>query len=211
MERIVNPLTRRLRQYFFWLFLFLVLPLGTGYADATRIKTIAIMPFETHSQTDITYITSGILTMLHTRLSWKGHVDVVQKSRVEDVMSQLRQPDQTRRVVALGEKTQADYVITGSITEFSGAFSIDTRVYDLTDKSYMTFYGQSKTIDKVIFEVDIFSAKINKKVFDRTTRSYEKFERDHIITQEQLKRINPERMMPMPAMEEETKPWWKVW
>ncbi|WP_300461675.1 hypothetical protein [Desulfobacula sp.] len=204
-------LTRSIKQGFLWLPLFIVLPLGAGHADTKNIKTLAVIPFETNSQTDISYITSGVLTMLHSRLSWKGHVEMVQKSRVDETLSDLQQTGQVRRVMAVGEKTGADYVITGIITEFSGAYSIDTRVYDLTDKSYMTFYGQSKTIDRVIPEVDIMSAKINKKVFDRTTLSYEKFEREHIITQEQLRRINPERMMPLPAMDEEAKPWWKIW
>ncbi|MCK5836086.1 MAG: hypothetical protein KAH09_02375 [Desulfobacula sp.] len=206
----MNSLNRLLRQHFLWLVLFLVLPPGSGHAGTTDIKTIAIIPFETNSQTDITYIASGVMTMLHSRLSWKGHVEMIQKSRVDEALSLLHEPDQTQRVATLKEKTGADYVITGIITELSGAFSIDTRVYELTDNTYLNFYGQSKTIDKVIYEVDILSAKINKKVFHRTTRSYEKFERDRIITQEQLKRINPELMMP-DTMEDEAKPWWKFW
>jgi len=102
-------------------------------------------------------------------------------------------------------------VITGTITEFSGAYSIDTKVWNLKTKSYLTFYDQSATLNKLISRVDIVAAKINKKIFDRTTVSYDKYKNEKIITEEELRRMNPERMMPVREAGERKKPWWKIW
>lgn len=192
--------------------LVILIPASSSAADTKSIKTIAIIPFETNSQTDISYITSGVLTMLHSRLAWKDNVEMVKQKTVNTVLSGLKKPSESDRVTELGEKTNADHVITGIITEFSGAYSIDTKIYDLKEKTYLTFYGQSKTIDKVISSVDIVAAKINKKVFNRTTLSYEKYEKDKFITEEELRRMNPERMMPVQnPLESKEKPWWKIW
>jgi hypothetical protein len=118
---------------------------------------------------------------------------------------------ESNAVFKIGEKTGADYVITGIITEFAGAYSIDTKVWNLKEKSYLTFYDQSPTLDKLISRVDIVAAKINKKIFDRTTVSYEKFKKEKFITEEDLRRMNPERMMPVQEPGERKKPWWKIW
>ncbi|MBC2703855.1 hypothetical protein [Desulfobacula sp.] len=181
-------------------------------ADTKNMKTIAIIPFETNSQEDISYITSGVLNMLRSRLSWKGNVAVVKTGIVTKELSGITESSESETIIKLGGKTTADYVITGIVTQFSGAYSIDTKVYNLKEKSFLTFYGQSKTIDKIISQIDIIAAKINKKMFDRTTVSYEKFKKEKIITEEDLRRMNPERMMPTrPTGEDEEKPWWKIW
>jgi len=212
MELIVNPLKFLIKQRLLLLILFILIPFSSGLAESKKIKTIAIIPFETNSQTDISYITSGILNMLHSRLSWKDNVAIVKTSIVIKEFSDITEPSESKAIIELGKKTNADYVITGIVTHFSGAYSIDTKVYDLKEKSFLTFYGQSKTIAKVISRIDIVAAKINKKVFNRTTVSYEKFEKDNIITEEELQRMNPERMMPIPnSLNDKEKPWWKIW
>ena len=207
----MNKLNFLIKQRLLLLVLFILIPVISGAAETKQIKTMAIIPFETNSQNDLSYITSGILNMLHSRLSWKDNVQLVKKNNVTKTLLGMKQPFQNRAIVKLGEKTNADYVITGIITEFSGAYSIDTKVYDLNKKLFLTFYGQSKTIDKIISRVDIVAAKINKKIFNRTTVSYEKFKKEKIITEEELKRMNPERMMPIHQTGDKAKPWWKIW
>ena len=212
MEFIVNTLKPLKKQLLLLLIIFILTPISSSMADSKKMKTIAIIPFETNSQADISYITSGVLNMLHSRLSWKGNVAVVKTSAVIKELSAITEPSESKTIITLGEKTTADYVITGIVTQFSGAYSIDIKVYNLKEKSFLTFYGQSKTIDKIISEIDIAAAKINKKIFDRTTGSYEKFKKEKVITEEDLRRMNPERMMPSrPIGEDGGKPWWKIW
>lgn len=176
------------------------------------IKTVAVLPFQTNAQNDISYISAGILSMLHSRLPWKGQVQVVNKGKTAAALEKIAAASGQKSIYQVGEETNADYIVAGMVTEFGGAFSIDTKVYDIGNNSFYTFFGQSETIDEIIAQVDVVTAKINKKVFDRTTVSYEKFKKENIITEEELRRMNPERMMPAGQhFEEEEKPWWKIW
>lgn len=186
-----------LNRSFLFILITLLLPVSSGLATANSLKTVAIIPFETNTENDLSYMTSGILTMLESRLSWKNNVAIVQQSVVNKALSGVKETYESNAVIKIGEKTKADYVITGTITEFSGAYSIDTKVWNLKTKSYLTFYDQSATLNKLISRVDIVAAKINKKIFDRTTVSYDKYKNEKIITEEELRRMNPERMMPV--------------
>ena len=200
-----------LNRSFLFILITLLLPVSSGLAAANSLKTVAIIPFETNTENDLSYMTSGILTMLESRLSWKNNVAIVQQSVVNKALSGVKETYESNAVIKIGEKTKADYVITGTITEFSGAYSIDTKVWNLKTKSYLTFYDQSATLNKLISRVDIVAAKINKKIFDRTTVSYDKYKNEKIITEEELRRMNPERMMPVQEQKERKKPWWKIW
>ncbi|MFA5905240.1 MAG: hypothetical protein WC836_15000 [Desulfobacula sp.] len=196
---------------FLFILIILLLPVSTGFAATGSLKTVAIIPFESNTENDLSYMTSGILTMLESRLSWKNKVAVVQQSTVIKSLSGMKEIYESNAVFKIGEKTGADFVVTGIITEFAGAYSIDTKVWNLKTKSYLTFYDQSTTLDKLISRVDVVAAKINKKIFDRTTVSYEKYKNENIITEEDLRRMNPERMMPVQEQKERKKPWWKIW
>lgn len=214
METIVNKIIQSIvRSFSAILISTLVFTSLAGAQAETNTKTdskVAIIPFETHAKDDISYIARGILKMLDSRLTLKNKVSLVPKNKI----AQLKPitPATTQSILDLGKKTKADYVITGVITEFSGASSIDVKVYQLKDQSFLTFYGQAETMDAVITQTDIIAAKINKKVFNRTTRSYEKFEKEKKISEEELRRMNPERMLPaIPNRENGDKPWWKIW
>jgi TolB-like protein len=181
-------------------------------ANTNEVKTVAIIPFETNSNNDISYITKGAWNMMNSRLSWKDNIIVLKKHELEKAMPELNLPLQGDSIIEVGQKAGIDYLITGIITDFAGSYSIDTRVYNLKEKSYLTFYDQSKSVNQIITQIDIIAAKINKKVFDRITLSYENFKKEKTISEEDLRRMNPEKMMPgiIPSQEED-KPWWKVW
>lgn len=188
--------------------LFLIPP---GPLEASGAKTIAMIPFETNSQKDLSYIQSGVLKMCHARLASKDNVKMIPQHIVDDALQTLDPASETHRVREIGRRTHADYVITGIITEFSDAYSIDIKVYHLKDNFFHTFYSQTENIDLLIPGIDVVAAKINKKIFDRTTLSYEKFKARHTITEEALRRMNPEKMMPAHPRGDEKKPWWKIW
>lgn len=194
---------------FFTIF-FCILTIFT-YAGAQEIKTVCIIPFDTNSRTDISYISSGIFNMLNSRLSWKNKVQILKKEKTTKALGKTNRFKGNTSIMKLGMNLGADYVISGVITEFSGSYSIDTKVFDLDSNSFLTFYGHSESIEKVISNIDIIAAKINKKVFQRTTTAYEKFEKEKIIREEDLRRMNPEKMMPAKPVDEETEPWWKLW
>ena len=108
--------------------------------------------------------------------------------------------------------TRSDFVLTGTLTRLSGSFSIDAKVYDIENKRYMAFFEQSKKSDVFINKVSRIAATINKKIFDRTTVTWEKMEEEKLAYIKEMKRKNPEYMMKTPQWQDtEESPGWKIW
>lgn len=182
---------------------------------ANGIKKIAILPFEIHSEKDITHIKHGIGLMLSSRLSWTDHTTITDKRTILDALEQSNNLTHKRFLANIAKTTNSDYVLTGSITEFANAFSIDANIYNIKDQTSEPFFGHAAQMDKIIPEISLLAAKINKKVFDRTTERYEEFteEKSYAKQRQQQQRMDPERMVtPQQQMrQEDTKSWWKVW
>ncbi len=190
----------------------LIIPSTGNAVEGKSIKRVVILPFETNTQKDISYIIAGIRSMLYSRIAWEDNVHVIRKDLTTKVLSGLNQTATYQTIKQIGKLTNADYIISGIVTEFANAFSIDSKVYNLKQGTFLTFFDQAKTIDQVISKTDIVAAKINIKTFDRTTTSYEKFKKDNPLTEEKLRRMNPEKMMPARLKTGNKKePWWKIW
>ena len=204
--------------HFFWTALVLVLALTPApqTAGANETKTIAILPFTMNAAKDLSHVQNGIFYMLYSRLSWQDHVRVIPKTQIQTRLSELK--DSTGDPVTgdqlvgnIAATTGSDYVLTGSVTELAGSFSIDTQVYDIKNKRYMAFFEQSKVNDDLIDKVDQIAATINKEAFSRSTVTYERMEREKQAYINKLKRQNPEYLMKVPAGQQDQGPGWKVW
>ena len=209
--------TTRLHR-FFWTVLVLVLTLTPALqtAGANETKTIAILPFTVNAAEDLSHLQNGIFYMLYSRLSWQDHVAVISKTQIQGHLAELKtvsgnEVTGNQLVGKIAANTGSDYVLTGSVTELAGSFSIDTQVYDIKNKRFMTFFEQSKVNDDLIDKVDQIAATINKEAFDRSTVTYEKMEREKQAYINKLKRQNPEHLMKVPASQQDQGPGWKVW
>lgn len=196
----------------FFLIIFITYPVN-AFTKVENEQSIAIIPFETISQNDISYIQSGILQMLSSRLHWKDHVSVVNKHTISKHLKKNNSTKHNQTIKAIADFTNADYVLTGSITYFSNAFSVDIKIYDIKSQQYLAFSEQSKIIDDIIPKLNVITAKINKKIFNRKTTIWERLAKQEKEKQLQWKRQNPEKMMPVtPRGEEEEKSSiWKFW
>ncbi len=179
---------------------------------SAELKTIAIMPFETIASNDITYIQSGVLKMLHSRITWKEHISVIPHKTISKLLKTVQSGSKDQQIHQISKLTGSDYVLTGSITQFSEAFSIDTHIYDIKNKRFMTFFEQSKLLSDLIPKVNFIAAKINKNVFNRKTFVYDQLLNTEKEKYEQLRRQNPEKLMPIPKTDpaEKSSPW-KFW
>ena len=140
---------------------------------SAEIKTIVILPFEVNSQKDLSFIRSGIIQMLNSRLSWKDHVSVVDGRDIADKKSDFQHLlknilNKNHDLPGVPDENY-NYVLTGSITEFAGAFSIDAKVINAGNKTSRSFFNQASSMEKIIPGIDILAAEINKKIFHRTT------------------------------------------
>ena len=205
--------------------------LGCGSAWAQAPKTLAVIPFKLNTPTPMPHIPKGISQMLYSRLSWRGKVMVIPNKRVEDTLASLRRarggnklspvlhgnkaPMKNSRelTAALGNALGCDFIVTGSITELAGSFSIDARVVDLKNKSYVSFFEQSQRAEDLISRIDRLAAAINHKVFKRSTYTWEQMEAEKKAEQNKLKRQNPEHLMQDSKSKRkgEDEPDWKIW
>ncbi|MCP3872900.1 MAG: hypothetical protein GY699_07070 [Desulfobacteraceae bacterium] len=198
----------------FTLFISLFIFTGQGHTAPAKedIKTIAILPFQINASQELDYIRNGMVRMFNSRLSWREKVTVIPKNAIAKHLPDLDDISGTERVARIARLTHSNFILTGSITGIGGAFSIDINVYDIENKRYITFFEQSKTIDTLIGKTDKIAAIINKKVFDRTTMSWEKIEQEKLAYIKELKRRNPEYMMQNPQWREKKEsPGWKIW
>ncbi len=174
-------------------------------------KTIAILPFEMISNDDISYLQEGILQMLHSRLHWADKVIVIKKRNMEELLKTIDKKT-TNPVQDILARTHTDYVLTGNITQFANAFSIDAKILDVKNSQSLSFFDQSNTIDQVIPKLNTIAAKINYKIFNRETTDYLKLTNEAKDKAKNWERQNPEELMPsIPHEKKEKSSWWKVW
>ncbi|EMS78658.1 FG-GAP-like repeat-containing protein [Desulfotignum phosphitoxidans] len=132
-------------------------------------KTVAVLPFTMNSPQDLTFLRNGLFSMLSSRLSDPGKVDVLDRAAVDDALTG-RPGDLTQDAARnIGERLGADYVLFGSLTHFGESVSLDAAMVDITgDKPALTFFEQSNNMGDVIPLVNTFAGDINQKVFNRS-------------------------------------------
>ncbi len=179
---------------------------------ASQVKTIAVIPFEINASKDMPHVSQGLVNMFYARLSWQDHTWVMPPSQVNKKIAGLDEP-QSVQIQTLSQKLDSDYILTGSITELAGSFSIDARIFDMANKRYMAFFEQSDNGDELIAKLDRIAAAINKKVFDRTTLTWDQIEQEQQAAINDAKRKNPEYLMQQNPQWQKTeeKVGWKVW
>ncbi len=182
-------------------------------ADENGVKKIVILPFNINAEEELTHIREGIVQMFTTRLFWKDRVAVADKRDVNRSFEEFSGLSKARMVKGIAREAGADYVLYGSITEFGGAFSLDAAVYDAQGDQAAVFYTQASAMDRIIPELSLVAARISKTVFDRTTETYARIEEKEVMSEQKLKRMNPEKMMPYQQNKarEKDKPFWMFW
>lgn len=179
---------------------------------ANKTETIAVVPFDINSPDDISHIKEGVVSMLHSRLYWQDKVSVVKQGIINKNLQGYKSGNRNELIKHIADATGSDYVLTGTITQFAGSFSLDTQLVDIKNNRQLTFFEQAKQIDNVIPKLDRIAGKINKEVFDRTTVAWDEYQKEINRPQEDMQRMSPEMMMPFPNAEREEKiPVWKFW
>jgi len=136
-------------------------------ASADKTVKILILPFNIHSEKDMSFLREGIADMLSTRLTIEGESLPFSRDATLLAIADLSETSVTEQIaVSLGEKLKADYVLYGSLTVFGDSISTDARFYNLREKKNMvTFHETGKNNSDVISHIDFFAAEIKEKVF----------------------------------------------
>ena len=95
----------------------------------SELPSLAVLPFRVHSAKPIDYLGESLANLLRTRIEASGRVRVLDADAVD---AQLSESERTEtRDPALREiaaRIGADQLVTGSITELAGRYSLDIRV-----------------------------------------------------------------------------------
>ena len=168
-----NRRMRTVRQVAAVVFVFMAFTAVQGLCASP--KKVAVIPFFINSPQDLEFLQNGLFSMLSSRLSDPGKVDVLDRETVDTVMAAANQSgqikgslnDATARII--GANLAADYILFGSLTNFGESVSLDARMVDITAKKpTLTFFKQSNTMGDVIPMVNTFAGDINLKVFNRS-------------------------------------------
>jgi outer membrane protein insertion porin family len=107
----------------------LVVAAGAAAQPEPGQPAVAVLPFRVHSAKPIDYLGESLANLVASRLEASGRVRVLDPDAVEGQLEQaeLRETrDSALRAIA--EELAADYLVTGSLTELAGRYSLDVRV-----------------------------------------------------------------------------------
>ncbi|MBW2388118.1 MAG: hypothetical protein JRG89_06740, partial [Deltaproteobacteria bacterium] len=97
-------------------------------SEETRIP-IAVLPFRIHSARPLGYLTESLSDLLATRLESTGKVTVLGSQTVSDALSPSGRVDLSEEELrSLAKRLEVRAVISGSITELAGRYSLDVRL-----------------------------------------------------------------------------------
>jgi len=132
-----------------------------GAAGAQTPRKVLILPFQIHSEKDLSFLQKGIQDMLANRLGQEGVAQVLPQGEGQGAGTQ-----DLKAVGSAGEKAGADYVVFGSVTVLGASISTDARVYDTAGKAVsLTFNDTGNDQGDVIDHIDRFSQQVIGQVF----------------------------------------------
>lgn len=144
-------------------------------ADDTKVKRVAVLPFDVHSSEDIDYIRNGVWDMLISRISLAGKIEVVSKNDVQNVLAKRKGKGNltVADVYELGKKMGVDYVVHGSITKIGNSVSLDGKLLDVAaNRSAVDVFAQSQGMDDVIPKIGDFAKRIDYHILGQVPATF---------------------------------------
>ncbi|MGC9966729.1 MAG: hypothetical protein ABSE08_15095 [Syntrophobacteraceae bacterium] len=162
-------------------------------AGETGPARVAILPFAMNTPANLNYLQSGVRDMLSSRLAWQGKVQVVDKSETDRAFTKGAKEVSLSEALRVGATLKADFVLYGSITSTGQSVSIDAKMASVSGKTEpVSFYAQTKNLDEVMPQVNLFAQQINQKVFGKPEEKTQTASAEA----EALATRNPELLLP---------------
>lgn len=139
-----------------------------GKPTASSTKRVAILPLTISAEEDLSFLEDGIPSMLMSRLSWKDNVVVLDRGEIDAVMDALDHPITEDHFRDIGNRLDADFLLSGSLTVLGDHLRIDMKVTDAKGPlSVRIFFRESRSMNDVIPHINDLAEEINSKVFGR--------------------------------------------
>ncbi|MGI9590376.1 MAG: outer membrane protein assembly factor BamA [Myxococcota bacterium] len=95
----------------------------------SELPTLAVLPFRVHSAKPIDYLGESLANLLRTRVEASGRVRVLDADAVDAQLSESERTETRDPMLReIAARIGADQLVTGSITELAGRYSLDIRV-----------------------------------------------------------------------------------
>lgn len=141
----------------------------TCEVSAEPVSKVLVLPFNIHSDKDLTFLKNGIQDMLSTRLTKPGKLQPISKEKALESVQGISGINE-KTAGSLGEKLGADYVVYGSLTVFGDSISTDARLLDTAQKKILLSFNESgKESGDVISHIDRFAGKVDETLFAGTS------------------------------------------
>ncbi len=102
-------------------------------ADGSPRSQVAVLPFQVHSARPLDYLVESLTELLVTRLESTNKVDVRDMEETRVALGADADRDLTdAEARAVAQRLGVDAVVTGSLTELAGRYSLDVRVVKAT-------------------------------------------------------------------------------
>ena len=137
-----------------------VLP-AAGIAGEVKL---ALFPFETNAQEDLSNVQAGICSMLPGRLSMPGQIVVIEPA----AQSAKRGMTADERL-AIAKKAGADYLLSGAITKLGAVISIDARLVSVSGAADpLPISVQSSGMDGIIPQLNTLAQTARNAIIEKT-------------------------------------------
>ena len=135
-----------------------------------EVRQVLVIPFQMHSETDLSFLRKGITAMLSSRLTDMGKVVVIDQTTAAEILLGLPSPLTREAAAEAGRKAGADYVAFGSLTVFGNSISTDARFVEAaTNTVLVTFNDTGQSQGDVIGHINRFAGEVNTRVFGRAS------------------------------------------
>jgi TolB-like protein len=149
----------------------LLVLVAIGSVSAAEPARVLILPFNIHADKDLAYLKKGVADMLASRLALKDKVVVVDSTDASLKTEEIPATIDAAAALALGAKSESDYVLFGSLTVFGNSISTDASFFDMRQKQpLLTFSEVGQAQGEVISHINLLAVRIKEEVFGRKTR-----------------------------------------
>ncbi|MEA3470371.1 MAG: outer membrane protein assembly factor BamA [Thermodesulfobacteriota bacterium] len=134
------------KKFLFILLIYLVF--SPVNALSQNIKSMIILPPEIYSKSDVVYLQNQLHEKLTAELEKSPHIRIIKGDTIEKLIRNKYIDEQF--AISVGEKTGADFVITGSLTRMGNLVSTDFRVVDIKNERVHTgIFAQGTGLENI--------------------------------------------------------------
>jgi outer membrane protein insertion porin family len=129
---------------------------------------VMVLPFQVHSARELAYLEKSLADLLTTRLEASGRVQVVEPDAATAPFKAALGTEPALRQIA--SERGARFIVTGSLTELAGQYSLDLRVSPVAGGAPSTLDAAASGDDQLLDRIGDLAAQIAEVVGGRAAR-----------------------------------------